>query len=200
VTYPMISEEFDALQQTPDIPENMVYTTIDKFQVRQGPVDQPPYKCASCGNPIISKDQWFVDWLFTLDYYGQVIFCTDCVRQMCNQLGYMDPGQVRQLVEAKSKLIQQVSELINENMELRNALGAIGIVTRDSEFVRAVSVADSSEREASGPEVGDSPVDQSVADRESVETEQGSVQSTPVERSAVVSGDDTLDELLRDSI
>lgn len=196
----MISEDFVALQETADIPENLKYTTIDKFQVRPGPVDQPPYKCASCGNPIISKDQWFVDWLFTLDYYGQVLFCVECVRQMCNQLGYMDPGQVRQLVEAKSKLIQQVSELINENMELRNALGAIGIVTRDSEFVRRTGVADSSERETGGQEGGDSPVDQSVADRESVEAEQGSVQSDSVERSPVVSGDDTLDELLRDSI
>jgi len=200
VTYPMISEEFDALQQTPDIPENMVYTTIDKFQVRQGPVDQPPYKCASCGNPIISKDQWYVDWLFTLDYYGQVIFCTDCVRQMCNQLGYMDPGQVRELVMTGSRVTAQNMELIEENKRLRDALAAIGLVTRDPESNRDSSVADSSEREASGPEVGDSSVDQSIADREPVETEQGSVQSTPVERSSVVSGDDTLDELLRDSI
>lgn len=196
MTYPIISEEFDALQQTSGIPENMIYTTIDKFQVRQGPVDQAPHKCASCGNPIISKEQWYVDWLFTIDYYGQVLFCVDCVRQMANQLGYMDPGQVKQLVEAKSALIRQVSELLNENLELRNALAAIGIVTRDSEFVKRDCVADSEERQASG----DVPVEQSVDDSNFDEAEPRAVQQNTSERLTRLSGDDTLDKLLGESI
>lgn len=196
MTYPVISEEFDALQQTSDIPDNMIYTTIDKFQVRQGPVDQAPHKCASCGNPIISKEQWYVDWLFTIDYYGQVLFCIDCVRQMANQLGYMDPGQVKQLVEAKSALIRQVSELLNENLELRNALAAIGIVTRDPNFSDGLSLV----VEETGQDDRDVPVEQPVDDSNFDEAEPRVVQSDSSERSARLSGDDTLDKLLGESI
>lgn len=204
MTYPAINEEFVALQETPDIPENMVYTTIDKFQVLQGPATLPPYKCASCGNEIMTKEQWFVDWLFQLDFYGQVLFCTDCVRQMANQLGYMDPQQVRQLVEAKSKLIQQVSQLINENTELRNALAAIGIVTADSEFVkRDVAPGKTRSQESRAEQRRDLPVEPKVFSRDErtvVEAEPKPVRQNTSKRPAKLSGDDTLDQLLGESI
>lgn len=196
MTYPLINEDFVALQETADIPENLVYTTIDKFQLRQGPVDQAPHKCASCGNPIITKEQWYVDWLFTLDYYGQVIFCVDCVRQMANQLGYMDPKQVRELVMAGSAVTAQNMQLLEENKRLRDALAALGLVTSNPVLDNSDLVSVEEPRQEDEPD----PVEQPVNDPEPDEAESGTVQQDASERPSSLSGDDTLDQLLGDSI
>lgn len=191
------------LEELADLPENLRYSYIDKFQILDGPLNQPPYKCAGCGNHILSKEQGYVDWGFSVDFYGQVCFCTDCFRQAANQLCFMDPQQVRQLVEAKSKLIRENSDLINEVTELRNALASIGIVTRDPVIDGVPFSGATQQREI--------PAGQSISRggqfRASVEneftaasTESKSVRQNTSKRSSQLSGDDTLDQLLGDSI
>lgn len=185
------------------LPDNLRYSYIDKFQVLPGPLNFPPYKCAGCGNHILSKEQGYVDWGFQLDFYGQVVFCVDCFRQAANQLYFMDPGQVRQLVEAKSKLIRENSDLINEVTELRNALAAIGIVTRNP----SIDGAPFTDEEGS-PEVGeregfDVPVEPKVSggdEQPTPEAKSESLRQDTSSRSTELSSDDTLDRLLSDSI
>lgn len=192
------------LEALAELPENLRYSYIDKFQVQKGPLNQPPYKCAGCGNHIMSAEQDYIDWGFSVDFYGQVVFCGHCFRQAANQLYYMDPNQVRQLVEAKSKLIRENSDLINEVTELRNALAAIGVVTRHNPPIeRSPLPVDPRQEENREYERRDLPVESGTTDEDELPTppaEPEPVRQSSSERSAELRGDDTLERLLGDSI
>lgn len=195
-----VDERLEALAE---LPENLRYSYIDKFQVQKGPLNQPPYKCAGCGNHILSAEQDYIDWGFSLDFFGQVVFCGYCFRQAANQLYYMDPTQVKQLVEAKSALIRANSDLINEVTELRNALSAIGVVTRNP-LIDGVPLHGEEGSQGSSGEAGrDAPVDSPVSsgdEHTTPEAESESVRQDASERFAELSGNDTLDKLLGESI
>lgn len=129
-----------------------------KFQFFTEPLQTLPHKCAGCSryssndpdNPLR-----FVSWNLDVEFYGVIYICVDCLRQMAERMGYMEPKNVKSLIAKKSQLIQDVSNLLNENMELRNALGIVERVRSDSSVDSVSSVPDEESDEESDVKVGD---------------------------------------------
>lgn len=172
-----------------ETPENMRYSYLDKFQILEGPLELPPNKCAGCGFAIYEKAHKYVDWNFSLEFYGQVVFCVDCFRQAANQLGYMDPDQTERLIDAKCEQVRLNSELVNEVARLRDALASLGLIglTHGDTHIPIVGEMESEP---------DLPVDNGKFAR----AKQRSNKSTDVGGSADVSSDDIVTQLLGDSI
>lgn len=107
------------------------YDYQGKFQLVTEPLQSLPHKCAGCNRESSYDSQnplQFVDWNLEVEFFGKIFICTDCLREMCNQMGYASPKQVIML-ESNSKLyFDRCKQLESENEELRNALGSLGVV------------------------------------------------------------------------
>lgn len=92
-----------------------------RVQVLDAPVALPG-KCVQCGSSTNSDGRKFVDIGFELDYYGVIYFCTHCLTELSNALGYANPEQVKDLEDRLSEIVDHVARIEAENVKLRNAL------------------------------------------------------------------------------
>lgn len=111
---------------------------LSRFQVVPHNRLVAPGKCVVCGS--ISGD--FIDFGFTLDFYGAVYFCKDnCFREAAGQLGYVHEDVVNQYASALAEVTQEFDTVYDENRDLRNAMDIIERV-RVSTIVERVSSVD----------------------------------------------------------
>lgn len=103
-------------------------TTISKIQVVKHP--PLPATCAVC-NRSANGNVDFLDWNLSLDYYGAVLLCEDCAREMVSILGFAPVAEVENRNEQIENLTLRNRELVEENDRVRAALNSVLVVRPD---------------------------------------------------------------------
>ena len=107
-----------------------------------------PGKCVVCGTPgdIEDPDRTFIDFGFDLDDYGTVYFCSTCMNQIANALGYISDSEWAKLQVRSLELQDEITVLENERNAATNALrtylngtGGVGARSESEELPQPVS-------------------------------------------------------------
>lgn len=92
----------------------MEFSPSGRFQL----VDTPPLpgKCAICGYSASGENEpddrrRYVDFGLDIDYYGVVVFCTECVHSLVTQLGYALPSEVDEMRTHLGEALGELSRL-----------------------------------------------------------------------------------------
>lgn len=174
--------------------QELEYNYQSKFQLVTEPIQCLPHKCAACSRESSFKPNeplQFVDWNLEVEFFGKIFICTDCLREMCNQMGYASPQQVIRLESQRNVFADWYNNLKKENEELRNALGSLGVVFDNPipELPDLVSIEEPDEDDE--VRVGD----QDDITLGSTEGETGSTEQTPESGSTDVHSNESADEL-----
>jgi hypothetical protein len=72
-----------------------------------------PNKCAVCGysNSGSSADRQYVDFGLSIDWYGAVYFCTACMTNIAEVLGYITPEKAEELYGRVNSANLTITEL-----------------------------------------------------------------------------------------
>lgn len=98
-----------------------------------------PACCAVC-NKSSNGSTRFADFQRDLDYYGVVLICEDCSRELVVLLDFVPREQLETFVAANEKLVNENIELREENARVRAALDAIFRVRPDLDDSSSKSV------------------------------------------------------------
>lgn len=114
----------------------------NKFQLLDNPVALP-HKCAGCGYPGGTSEtgiaaRQFIDWGITLEYYGAVIFCENCIIEVASVLGFVPPEKIDAALDKITELLAQNQELRLANDSLRTTVHTLSspignVISADSE-------------------------------------------------------------------
>lgn len=101
-------------------------TAGERIQVLSRPLSLPGV-CAVCGfngtNVNDPSDQRvFIDYHLDIDYYGRVYWCSACLLQAANNLGWMGVSQVEDLRARDTALESELIVLREQNERLRASL------------------------------------------------------------------------------
>lgn len=102
--------------------------TVSKIKVVKHPA--LPATCAVCYRSADGVVD-FLDWQLSLDYYGAVLVCEDCAREMLVVLGFAPVAEVTSRNEQIENLTIRNRELVEENERVRAALNSILAVRPD---------------------------------------------------------------------
>lgn len=102
----------------------MVY---DRIVVRDYP-EVPPSKCALCGGQTRHDGRKYIDLGTNVRGYGALYFCSICLGQICNILGWLDPVQTAAIKLELDGFRSRTSRLEDENDRLRAALSKLDFV------------------------------------------------------------------------
>jgi hypothetical protein len=96
-----------------------------RFKVLDRP-NTPPGHCAVCGS--VSKP--IVDFDMTVDYYGAIMLCVDCIREAFILIGHMypdlvAPAQVTPLYDGSALDVGTIHEYLAASLTATNALIAV---------------------------------------------------------------------------
>ena len=83
-----------------------------------------PGKCAVCGyaGGEAGIGRQFIDIGWNMEDYGAVYFCTDCILEVSNYLGYGSPDQTAKLLTENMALSDRIVELENERNSLNRTV------------------------------------------------------------------------------
>lgn len=102
----------------------MVY---DRIVVRDYP-EVPPSKCALCGGQTRHDGRKYIDLGTNVRGYGALYFCSICLSEICNLLGWLDPVQTAAIKLELDGFRSRVTRLEDENDRLRAALSKLDFV------------------------------------------------------------------------
>lgn len=111
-----------------------------------------PSKCINCGFSANGKKE-FLDVGASEDYYGAIVFCIDCCREMAVSLGFITPYQRDQAIEQMEAAVAD-SVLAKEKLKaIENVIEQYGISNLDdllasAERLNSVSDVASTEAES----------------------------------------------------
>jgi len=95
-----------------------------KVQVHRVP-PAAPGKCVVCGfSGDVEDSRLFIDFGFDIDYYGVVYFCSLCMTEVANAIGFVSIDQYTKIQTLNMELVDRVEELTNERDASTNALRA----------------------------------------------------------------------------
>jgi hypothetical protein len=100
----------------------MTTTQSDKATVTKYPI--APATCVIClrsANGVID----FVDFQMSLDVYGSVNICADCMAPVANMLGYVKSSEVEDILMQNNNLVDMNRELVENNERLNTTLDSI---------------------------------------------------------------------------
>lgn len=103
----------------------------NKFQVELEPLSVVPHKCSGCGRYSSNDPEnplQFIHWNFDVEFYGYVYICVGCVEQIARRLGFMSPKSAAELNNTANRFMDFADQVEQENRELRNALGSLGVI------------------------------------------------------------------------
>ena len=86
---------------------------IGKFKLTVQPA--LPSKCTGCGFDADGRKE-FIDTTMSLDFYGAVLFCEDCVREMAATIGMVNPENELAFGETITQLTKE-NELLEQRVE-----------------------------------------------------------------------------------
>lgn len=95
---------------------------LSKVRIYNAPIN-PPGICAVCGSSN-NEDRDFMDIGIDLEWYGTVYFCTFCLSEVMNHLGYLTPEQVSSLEDENNILRERVLELSLKEQAIEQFIGA----------------------------------------------------------------------------
>lgn len=101
-----MSIDVEALQQNPQA----------RWTVVQFPAALPG-DCLLCHGSPDNRD-WFVDVGFSMDWYGAVYLCCDCIIEITNIVGFLTPDQATQIKTERDSLVQENFDLLRKLAEL----------------------------------------------------------------------------------
>jgi hypothetical protein len=110
------------------------YSYLSKFQFIDGPPQQQPFYCAGCRG----YDGLFLDINLEIDFFGKFYWCTNCIREIAQQIGYAPRelwSKLQRDIESKQEELDRVKE---ENNELRTALGSLGRISFSNDSVSVI--------------------------------------------------------------
>lgn len=82
-----------------------------------------PAKCVGCYNDKLE----LIDTTFSIDYYGAVLICSDCAKEMVSLIGFIDPERERKALELSNELTQEL-EIEKKKVEaLEDVVRAYGL-------------------------------------------------------------------------
>ena len=99
----------------------------DRVVVRDYP-EVPPSKCALCGSQTRHDGRKYIDLGTNIRGYGALYFCSICLGQICNTLGWLDPVQAAAIKLELDGFRSRTSRLEDENDRLRIALSKLDFV------------------------------------------------------------------------
>src|SRR6267154_2524530 len=99
----------------------------DRVVVRDYP-EVPPSKCVLCGGQTRHDGRKYIDLGTNIRGYGALYFCSICLGQICNTLGWLDPIQAAALKLELDGYRSRVTRLEDENDRLRAALSKLDFV------------------------------------------------------------------------
>ena len=80
-----------------------------------------PGKCALCG-AADHDNRNYVDFGLQVDFYGSVLLCGFCIKDIAEALGYLSPDDAEHNIEIMNDHIRENIRLTSENEGLKNAL------------------------------------------------------------------------------
>lgn len=98
----------------------------NRIQVLDFPQAAPAH-CAICFNPG-NDERKFIDFDFSLEFYGAVIFCSDCIQTVMNGLGWISPIQWKEVQESLTEALEFFQKASAENVKLRAALDTLSFI------------------------------------------------------------------------
>lgn len=81
-----------------------------------------PHKCASCGCSTNHDGRKYLDFGISIDFYGVLYICSQCIVPLMNSHGWLSPDQSQELKEANAKLQLEALELRGKCVSYGNAL------------------------------------------------------------------------------
>jgi hypothetical protein len=98
-------------------------TTSDTFHVIPVGLLPNPGTCSICG----SNQRDCLDWGITVEYFGAILICVECVRDLVNvpELGLMHESEVSAMMEDNLRLTARDREMESVRRDLRAALAAV---------------------------------------------------------------------------
>lgn len=90
-----------------------------------------PSKCINCGFSADGRKE-FLDCNVSEDYYGAIVFCTDCVHEWAKGMGYVTPDEVIVALKERDDSVAAFV-LMKEKLEaLQNVLRTNGVTDFDA--------------------------------------------------------------------
>lgn len=99
----------------------MVFTPQDRIQLLDNPTALPA-QCMICHHPGGDNSRKFIDWGMSIDWFGQVIFCTECLAFIATNCGFIKSEDADRAKLNETAAWAQRDILIEENQRLRNVL------------------------------------------------------------------------------
>lgn len=81
-----------------------------------------PSTCSGCGKSADGKNK-FVDFNLSIDYYGAIVFCYDCSREISNLIGFISERE-------RDLALDELSEAVAENRALKEKIESLENVVR----------------------------------------------------------------------
>lgn len=97
--------------------------SMGRFQVFDQPIAVPG-NCIVCGSVGDNKRK-FVDFGITLEFTGVVYFCTFCLSELSEAMGFVSREQLDEAIEVIKKKNEELKELADECERLRSIANAI---------------------------------------------------------------------------
>lgn len=79
-----------------------------------------PGKCCLCN--IASNDRQYIYFGLSEDFYGAFYFCTDCMGNVAEEIGYIKSGEYENLKKSNYELQEQLMDMKVKNGQLNNHL------------------------------------------------------------------------------
>lgn len=82
-----------------------------------------PGKCISCGT--VSIDRKYVDLEISVDFFGQIYFCTECFAAIAYDLNWVRQSDFEDLNTRLDGILEGLERLRRENEALKNVLAIV---------------------------------------------------------------------------
>lgn len=106
-------------------------TESDKVVLTKYPI--APSKCVVCLRS--SNGQLnFIDFQMSLDIYGSVNICVDCLAPIAHLLGFVEKGLLNDADEQIRNLVESNRKLVAENEQLHAIIASLSVVRPDLEL------------------------------------------------------------------
>lgn len=106
----------------------MTNSATSKFQIIEFP--PLPGKCANCGKGP-GRGTRFIDWNLSEEFYGAIVFCFDCAREIARAIDYAPVAELLVTQDALEFVKTEVVHLRKENDKLSNVIHSLRIVRSD---------------------------------------------------------------------
>lgn len=113
----------------PEVASANIYTGASEGSGRVSIITEPPLP-ATCVICVRSADGAvkFIDFNFSLDYYGAVVICEDCIKESMSLLEMVPLSKLQETVEALYRAVQELEVVQNELDKYKSAFAGLRVI------------------------------------------------------------------------